>query len=142
MWPTTFAQRLESWATLRNQCQDLPIESALATINAWWFRTPWTAYYLHWDDRETWPDPWQLLADNVFCDVARGLGILYTVTMLERADLQDAALVEDQGNNNIVQVHGEKYILNWDSSSIVNINLGPIKTRRSVSQQQLFNQLK
>lgn len=141
MWPSSFAQRLESWAALRNQCQDLPIESALIAINTWWFRTPWTPYYLHWDDQPSWPDPWQLLADNVFCNVARGLGILYTISMLERADLQDSVLVEDDSNN-IVLVQGEKYILNWDAAAIVNINLGPIKTRRSVSQQQIFNQLK
>lgn len=141
MWPQTFAHRLKSWAQLREQCQSLAPESALMLINSWWFTTPWCSYYLHWDDQPTWPDPWQLLADNVYCDVARGLGILYTISMLDRADITDAQLTDD-GSHSIVLVHHEKYILNWDSASIVNINPGPIRARRSVSQQQIFNQLK
>jgi hypothetical protein len=141
MWPRTFAQRLENWAELRHRCQDLDTKSALIAINSWWFQTPWVAYYLHWDDLATWPDPWQMLSDNVFCDVARGLGILYTIAMLERKDFEDSQLVDD-GSHNLVLVQQQKYILNWDQSSIVNINLGPIHTRRTVSQQQILAQLK
>jgi len=141
MWPNTFALRLQSWSTLRHRCQDLDTKSALEAINAWWFQSPWCAYYLHWDDKQTWPDPWQLLSDNVFCDVARGLGIMYTIAMLEREDLEDSCLI-DNGEYNLVLVQQEKYILNWDQSSIVNINLGPIQPRRSVSQHQILAQLK
>jgi len=66
MWPTNFAARLESWQALRTQVQTLPLESALTTINNWWFNSPWQPYYLHWDDNEDWPDPWQLLSDNYY----------------------------------------------------------------------------
>lgn len=140
MWPNSFAQRLQSWADLRQHCVGLDTESCLNQINTWWSRSPWTPYYLHWDDRENWPDPWQLLSDNFFCDVARGLGMLYTIAMLERHDLEDAVLI-DNGNHTLVLVQGEKYILNWDTASIVNINLGPIKARRSVHQHQILNQI-
>jgi hypothetical protein len=50
MWTTTFDARLASWAQLRDQCQTLPLESALTTVNSWWFNSPWQPYYLHWDD--------------------------------------------------------------------------------------------
>jgi hypothetical protein len=120
MWPQTFDARLSSWTFLREQCQDLPIESALARINDWWFRTPWRPYYLHWDDQNSWPDPWQLLSDNVYCEVARGLGILYTITLLDRADMAPAHLVLTDAGRNLVLVAKEKYILNWDAGNIVN----------------------
>ena len=93
MWPTTFAERLDSWNLLRSQCQNIPIESALTTVNQWWFNAPWRAYHLHWDDQQDWPDPWELLSDNIYCDLARGLGILYTITLLDRKDITDATLV-------------------------------------------------
>ncbi len=141
MWPNSFAQRLQSWANLRHQCANLAIEPCLEEINSWWARSPWTPYYLHWDDQTNWPDPWQLLSDNFYCDVARGLGIMYTISMLERSDIVDSVLVDD-GNHTLVLVHGEKYILNWDTASIVNINLGPIKARRSVHQHQILNLIK
>ena len=141
MWHQTFAERLGSWTNLRTQCQSLPPESALAAINYWWFNTPWRAYHLHWDDRATWPDPWQLLDDNLFCSLARGLGILYTIALLDRIDMADTVLV-DTGADNLVLVSQEKYILNWDRDQIVNINLTPCKIRHSVSLEQIIKQIK
>jgi len=140
MWPHTFAERLESWTQLRTQASTLDVESALRQINAWWFQTPWRAYHLHWDDRATWPDPWQLLSDNLYCPLARGLGILYTITLLDRQDLQDAVLIEVDSDN-LVQVAKKKYILNWDSDIIVNINPTGSKTRHSITQEQIKQQI-
>jgi len=129
IWPTTFAARLESWTQLREQCQTATVESALDNINRWWFNTPWRPYYLHWDDQDTWPNPWQLLEDNVYCDLARSLGILYTITLLDRADLAPASLVLTETGHNLVLVDKTKYILNWNQDSIVNTNQ-EVKIRR------------
>jgi hypothetical protein len=60
------------------------------------------------------------LSDNVYCDVARGLGILYTITLLDRADLAPARLVLTQNDDNLVLVGNKKYILNWQADSVVN----------------------
>ena len=139
MWPNTFAERLDDWNLLRSQCQNIPIESALTTVNQWWFNAPWRAYHLHWDDQQDWPDPWQLLSDNIYCPVARGLGILYTVTMIDHPELQDAALI-DTGADNLVLIDQEKYILNWDQSRVLNIDPGQYQIRHSLTQQQVKQQ--
>jgi len=141
MWPRNFSERLESWAQLRQQCQTLDSEPALIKINAWWFQTPWTAYHLHWDDQADWPDPWQLLGDDQYCPVARGLGILYTIAMLDREDLQDACMIEYQSDN-LVLVNKEKYILNWDPDQVLNISLGRSKPRRRVSQEEIKQKIR
>jgi hypothetical protein len=127
MWPLTFADRLAAWADLRSQCQSLDSEPALTAINSWWFNSPWQPYYLHWDDQDLWPDPWQLLSDDTYCELARGLGILYTISLLDRADMVDAELVLDKDGRNLVLVAKEKYILNWNKDSIVN-NKPKVKT--------------
>lgn len=141
MWPVDFASRLESWNQLRDRCQHLPIEQALQNINSWWFDVPWRPYYLHWDDQAIWPDPWQLLSDNHYCDLARALGILYTITLLDRADLGDATLVLTDSGDNLVQVAKSKYILNWDRDTIVNTiqatNIKKQLTQSAVKQQYL-----
>ena len=141
MWPRDFSERLESWAQLRQQCQSLDSEPALIKINQWWFQTPWSAYHLHWDDQQDWPDPWQLLSDNQYCPVARGLGIMYTIAMLDREDMQDAQMIEYQSDN-LVLVAQEKYILNWDPDQVVNISLGKSKPRRRVSQEQIKQKIR
>jgi len=137
IWPDLFSDRLFSWNLLREQCQNLPAQSALEHINAWWFRAPWQPYYLHWDDQITWPDPWQLLSDDIYCDLARGLGILYTITLLDRADLAPAELVLTQDNANLVLVAKEKYILNWQADQIVN-NITKVKIKRQYQQNQII----
>jgi hypothetical protein len=141
MWPKTFAERLESWAQLRNQASTADAETALGAINSWWFQTPWRAYHLHWDDQAVWPDPWQLLSDNLYCSLARGLGILYTITILDRPDLQDAVLAEFDSDN-LVLVAKKKYILNWDSTTVVNINPTGSQTRHSITQEQIKQQIR
>jgi len=139
MWAKTFAGRLESWYSMRQQCHDLSAELALELVNAWWFTTPWQPYYLDWLDLETWPDPWQLLSDNVYCDLARALGILYTISLLDRADLTDATLVLSQDGHNLVMVDKSKYILNWNPDTVVNTSQ-TIEIHRQLSQSQIKQQ--
>ena len=141
MWPRTFAERLESWTQLRNQASTADAEKALGAINSWWFQTPWRAYHLHWDDRDSWPDPWQLLSDDLYCPLARGLGILYTITMLDREDLQDAVLAEFDSDN-LVLVAKKKYILNWDPEQMLNITLERSKPQHSITQEQIQQQIR
>jgi hypothetical protein len=136
MWPRNFADRLSSWCQLREKCSTADLEQCLTNINQWWFRTPWVAYSLHWDDRSQWPDPWQLLAENHYCSLARGLGMLYTIALLDRGDLLDVSLIETDGDN-LVHVHNTKYILNWDPGEIVNINPGTSNMRHCVGLQQV-----
>ena len=141
MWPKNFADRLESWNNLRLQASAADVDSALAIINSWWFKIPWKAYHLHWDDCENWPDPWQLLSDDMYCPLARGLGILYTITIIDRADLQDCVLTEC-GSDNLVLVPQKKYILNWDQEQIVNINPAPRHPLHSICQSKLKQQIR
>ena len=136
IWPATFAARLESWNLLRDQCSNLPVESALQNINSWWFGAPWRPYYLHWDDQATWPDPWQLLSDDIYCELARGLGILYTITLLDRADLAPAELILTQDDVNLVRVAKEKYILNWATDTVVN-TIQAVTIKRQYQQEQI-----
>jgi hypothetical protein len=136
IWPNTFSDRLENWNQLRNQCQTLDLESALTAINQWWFNAPWRPYYLHWDDQPTWPDPWQLLSDNVYCDLARALGILYTISLLDRKDMAPATLVLAEDDSNLVLVAKEKYILNWTPDSVVN-TFQEVKIKKQFKQQQI-----
>jgi hypothetical protein len=141
MWSSSFGHRLAQWVDLRDRCALTSGPEYLQLINAWWHQTPWTSYHLHWDDHEFWPDPWQLLEDNVFCGVARALGMLYTVAMLERADSQDAIMV-DTGTDNLVLVQAGKYILNWSPDSTVNINPGTDRRLHTLTLHQIRTKIR
>ena len=136
IWPKDFADRLLAWSALRAEAQTMECQEALEQINAWWHQTPWKPYYLHWDDQPRWPDPWQLLSDDIYCPVAKGLGILYTISMLDRADMADAELVLTESGDNLVLVGKTKYILNWSLDSVVN-TFQEVKIVRQLKQHQI-----
>jgi len=136
MWPSQYQDRLASWVDLRHRCRDQTLDLAVLEINTWWFDAPWRPYYLHWDDRASWPDPWQLLADNHYCDLARALGILYTIDLMDRTDIDDRYIAEtDLGN--LVLINGGKYILNWSPDEILNIQSQSIVIKRSTQHHTI-----
>ena len=131
MWPRDFNQRLKSWVDLRDSVAFISKESALLTVDNWWQQTPWRPYYLHWDDRATWPDPWQLLSDDVYCDLARALGIVYTLSMARPQDCMDLEICEtDQGN--LVSIDQGKYILNWVPGQLLNMRSHTLTIKRTL----------
>ena len=95
-------------------------------------QTPWRPYYLHWDDREHWPDPWQLLSDNEYCDLARCLGIVYTVCMTW-PNLQTDTEICETDHGNLVKIQQGKYILNWASGQILNNQSAKLTIKRTMS---------
>jgi hypothetical protein len=140
MWKTTFEERLAEWVALRNPIPGEDVEAYLIRVNEWWHRAPWTPYYLHWADQETWPTPWELLDDNIYCTVSRGLGIIYTLALSTHPGVISASLAEVE-NDNLVLVNSGLYTLNYSPETIVNIIL-PGTIRREVSIEQIKLQLK
>lgn len=135
MWHTNFKDRLLEWNRLRAFVQQQNLKSALLAINRYWFKCPWSAYYLHWDDKKIWPDPWQLLNENIYCDLARGLGILYTIAFVEHPEIQSAELILTPENHNLVLVEPGKYILNWEASQLLNKSLNTKKNKSLTLQE-------
>jgi hypothetical protein len=137
MWDPDYGYRLSAWRELRCRCEVLPLDQCLMAVNDWWWQVPTVNHYLHWDDHRCWPSPWDLLADNMFCDLARALGIMYTLMMLERSDIQEISLLNSK-QDNLVQVNEGKYILNWCPTELLNIqSLDDIPRKRLSST--IFN---
>lgn len=92
------------------------------------------------DDYKQWPNPWQLLNDNVYCNLARALGIVYTILMLERTDIDAIQITEgDQGN--LVLIDYGKYILNWGRDRLLNIELTNFTITRSLDSSEVAHLL-
>jgi len=136
VWPARYEDRLSQWHQLRQDNQTNDLETALLAINDWWQQCPWTPYYLHWDDLEQWPDPWDLLSDNHFCSLAKALGIVYTLHMISRSDITCTELaVNGSSADNLVLINKGKYILNWEAGQLLNITSPEINITRSIDSQ-------
>lgn len=142
MWPDRYEDRLSQWYQLRQDNQTNDLETALLAINDWWQRAPVVNHYLHWDDLATWPDPWDLLADNHFCSLAKALGIVYTLHMMDRDDITTMSIADNgDSNDNLVLVNEGKYILNWAPGQLLNITSKQVSIRRNVDSRAVTNKI-
>ena len=124
MWKLSAPDRLEQWKRFRKNINDLEFEHALEQVATFWGRAPFTPFYLEQSQTETWPDPWTLIAENCYCDLAKALGILYTIHLSDHNDHDLRLRVYKQHGTlyqyNLVWIDGGKYVLNLESEEVVN----------------------
>jgi len=119
MWHNQYETTLEDWIQLREDTKNLDIEKALEEIHNWWQQAPIIPHYLHFDEYEKWPGPWELLADNSFCEVAKALGMCYTIILLDRQEINSMCLLQDDNYTYTkVLTNDREYLLNDIPGSI------------------------
>lgn len=82
MFDKKFEDRIKVWhdfrATLSNDLD--PVQS---TID-FWNRAPETTRNLDPYDSTSWPDPWQMIEENVYCEFTRTLAAVYTLKLTDQ----------------------------------------------------------
>ena len=126
MWKLGLPERLEHWRRLRSDMDALEIGDALALAAEAWGKAPFTPFYLDYERPDTWPDPWTLIAENSYCDLARALGLLYTIHRSRHGAEHNLSLrilrrADDRSQYNLVVVDEGKYVLNFLDHEVVNI---------------------
>lgn len=126
-WNLRVNDRLAEWKNFRHKLSDLPLDRAVQELNAMWSSAPYVNHYLDPSDPTQWPDPWTLLAENYYCDVAKALGILYTIyftshknTALELRVYYD---YKDKERYSVAYLDQGKYVLNYWPHEIINTEL-------------------
>jgi hypothetical protein len=89
-----------------------------------WSTAPFVNYNLDPSDPKNWPDPWTLLAENYWCDVAKSLGIAYTIYFsshkLTPMEIRVYYDYKDKTKHCVAWLDDGKYILNYWPYEIVN----------------------
>lgn len=129
-----FEDRLILWNQLRTDNQSNDLETALLAINDWWQLLPLDSHYLHWDEVDNWPDPWDLLADGIFSLTSKSLGIVYTLHLINRPEINDLQFAQTSDGDNLVLVNQGKYILNWAPGEMLNTS-----TAQKIQITQMMN---
>ena len=130
--------RLKSWYDLRTSLVEADTQTKCIEVDKWWQRAPLVTHYLHPIDLQAWPGPWDLLNDNEYCQLARGLGIIYTLLLLGVDDI-DFRLGTDDNSEDValVLVDSAKYVMNYWPDMVVNINLREFKFTDTLDLQEL-----
>jgi hypothetical protein len=93
-------------------------------IDKWWQQTPLINHYLHPSDLPNWPGPWELLVENTYCTLARGLGMCYTLLLMNITDIEYVLAKDNDGDETpLVLVDNAKYLLNYYPGTVISNNL-------------------
>ena len=133
IFQSSYEARLQDWFQLRNSVTSLPIEQQCITIDEWWQHAPLVTHHLHPHDIDNWPDPWELLSENTYCEVARALGMCYTLLLTGVQDIDLVEATDMQGEDMVlVLVDSAKYVLNYWPDTVVNNNSSNFSIKRHI----------
>lgn len=90
LWPTVYhtvfnvynTERLIEWKKLRDTLETS--QTPLDDLMQIWRLAPFVSPFLDPNDSTSWPDPWRLVLDGKFDNLAICLGMLYTVKLTQR----------------------------------------------------------
>jgi len=113
--------RLTEWKRIRNQIEDC--EDPYSVVADLWSRAPFVNPYLDPKNPSDWPDPWHLVLDNKYDDLAIALGMLYTFKLTERfmgIVCEIHMSIPQAGDTpRFFLVVDNKYVLNYDPKVVL-----------------------
>ena len=119
-----YEARLKSWYDLRKSLEDSDIKTSCLAIDNWWQKAPLVNHYLHPNDIDNWPGPWDLLVENNYCQISRGLGMVYTLQLLGIKDIDFCLAIDDNSEEcALVMVDSAKYICNYYPNTVISNSL-------------------
>lgn len=117
--------RLDHWKSFRYNLNKISIDEAINNTNQLWARCPFTPFYLDPSSPKNWPDPWTLLIENYYCDLAKVLGIVYTLHLSDHGkkifpEIRTYTHTENRHTYHIAYLCWGKYVLNLIEGDVVN----------------------
>ena len=119
-----YEARLKSWYDLRKSLEDRDIKTICLAIDNWWQKAPLVNHHLHPNDIDNWPGPWDLLVENNYCQIARGLGMVYTLQLVGIKDIDFCIAIDDNSEEcALVMVDSAKYVMNYYPNTVISNSL-------------------
>ena len=123
MWNQLPSERLRFWHDFRKKISEQEFEQALKETTHLWSYAPYVAHYLTTDQIDNWPGPWELVYENYYCDLAKALGMLYTIYLSSHQCELEIRIYNDPSTKeqyNLVYIDKGKYVLNYVYDEVVN----------------------
>ena len=126
MFDADTTERLTAWKQFRESLE-LSL-TPLEDVAELWSHAPFVSAFINPHAPESWPDPWHLIIDGKFDDLAIVLGMLYTLKLTNRFADAEFAIHMDEFKNKTptywLVVNG-KYVLNYHFKQVVAIESLP-----------------
>ena len=142
IFQSSYEARLQDWFQLRNSVSKLSLSEQCVIIDKWWQRAPMVTHHLHPHDMDNWPNPWELLSENTYCEVARALGMCYTLSLIGVNDFKLVLARNETGDDVVlVLVDNAKYILNYWPDTVISNNLKEFKIVTELDTQKIIEKI-
>lgn len=108
--------RLVAWKNFRDSLETS--ESPFEDTTIFWCHAPFVNQYLNLENPESWPDPWQLILDNKFDDLAITLAMLYTIKLTERFKNSTFEIRQVENSKKTFLVIDNDVVLNFEYRTV------------------------
>lgn len=123
MWKLKTDERLAHWREFRKKLDNVDLSKAAQLVSEYWASCPFTPYYLDIENPQSWPDPWTMIEENYYCDIAKSLGMLYTIKFTKHNPSIELRVYYDPESRscyNLAWIDDGKYVLNMVDREVVN----------------------
>jgi hypothetical protein len=117
-------ERLTEWRRIRDEIEtsDQPLE----IVADLWGQAPFVNPFLDPWNPSKWPDPWKLILDGKFDDLAISLGMLYTLKLTERFMYTPCeihkSITFDKKDSMFLLVVNNSSVLNYELRKVCDLN--------------------
>lgn len=121
MFDLYHTDRIKAWKEFRESLEEA--EDPFQEVALFWSRAPFVSQYLKIKKPSDWPDPWQLILDGKFDDLAIALGMCYTLQLTDRFkdhkfEIHMAMSAEDMRH---ILVVNDQQVLNWEYRHVTSL---------------------
>ena len=137
-----YETRLKNWYDLRTTLATADTLTKCVEVDKWWQDAPLVAHYLHPLDTKSWPGPWELIEENNFCTLARGLGMIYTLSLLGIETI-DFVMGKDYNDEEVaIVIVDNSIVLNYWPNTVLNNTLTEFTIKSKIDLTHIIKKIK
>ena len=125
MFDVRSTERLAKWKQFRDTLETS--NSPFEDVAEFWSHAPFVSNFLKPNSPFSWPDPWHLILDGRFDDLAIVLGMLYTLQLTQRFMASHfeihMSIVSQDKSPNYWLIIDQRYVLNYHYKEVVAVDL-------------------
>lgn len=112
-------QRLTAWKRLRDEIETS--SEPLSLCASFWSKAPYVSEFIDPTDIDSWPDPWKLILDGRYDNLAIALGMLYTLRLTDKFEKTEFDIFQHTRNNK-----ESDYFLKIGDLGVLNLSYGEV----------------
>lgn len=114
-------KRIAAWRQFRLSQQNLPLDEVVKNTVDFFSDIPIGSRTIDYYTPGEWPDPWEILHNQQYCENTVTLLMYYTIALVAKPEKLNIWLIDDTESRFIVPVLNESVILNYFPRELINL---------------------